>query len=94
MSPDDAKATQQRAEEKARAARAVQEHPGLQSAFLRLEAAYTHQFKTSLPEDVQGRESAYFMLRALDARRQDIASAAQGAAISRRNLRNRLDTKP
>jgi hypothetical protein len=94
MKSADAQAAAQRAEEAARAARAVQEHPGIQASLTRLEAFYTHQFKTSEPKDVEARESAYFMLRALDALRQDIAAAAQGAEITRRNLRSRLNTKP
>jgi hypothetical protein len=94
VTPEDAQAAQQRAEEAARAARAVEQHPGLQAAFARLEALYTHQFKTSEPKDTETRESAYYLLRALDALRQDISAAAQGAEVSRHNLKRRLHTKP
>jgi hypothetical protein len=78
------------AERIAAAARTVSDNPGLQAAFARLEAHYTAQFRQSEPKDEGGRESAYFMLRALDALRGDIAAAVAGAAVARRNLRSRL----
>lgn len=92
MNAAEARAATQRAEEAARAARAVQEHPGIQASLVRLEAFYTHQFKTSQPQEAGVRDTAYYMLRALDMLRQDIASAAQGGEITRHNLRGRLNT--
>jgi hypothetical protein len=68
---------------------AVQDHPGFQAACARLEAHYTNLFRTSEPADKDGREDAFFMLRALDALKQDIASAAVGGAVTHRNLRSR-----
>jgi hypothetical protein len=86
---DDPARTLQIAEAVSRHAVAVQDHPGFQQALKRLEAHYVDLFRASLPEDAAGRDSAYFMLRALDALRQDIASAAVGGAITSRNLRSR-----
>lgn len=88
QNPDAARVVAQ-AEYDARIATAVQDHPGFQAACKRLEAHYTRLFRESDPEDEKSRESAYFMLRALDALKQDIASAASGGAITSRNLRNR-----
>lgn len=81
------------AETRAREARTVADHPGLQAAFKRLEADYMRQIRISAPDKATERESAYFMLRALDALRADIAATLNGAAVTQRNLRSRLVLK-
>ncbi|HEY4252994.1 MAG TPA: hypothetical protein VGM87_17420 [Roseomonas sp.] len=76
------------AETVARQAKAVLDQPGLQRAFAQLEAQYLTQIRHSDPAHGQPeRESAFLMLRALDALRADLAAAAAGAAIAHRNLR-------
>jgi hypothetical protein len=78
------------AEHAARLATAVQDHPGFKAACARLETHYLSLFRNSDPNEPQARESAFFMLRALDVLKQDIASAAAGGAITSRNLRARV----
>lgn len=78
----------------ARQARAAIEHPGLQRAFANVEAHCLAQIRHSDPAHGQGeREAAFLMLRALDALRADLAAAAAGAAIAKRNLRFELQRK-
>jgi hypothetical protein len=72
----------------ARGATALRDDPNLQAALKRLEAHYLGTIRASLPDQASERESAYFMLRALDALRHDIDAAISGAEITRRNLRS------
>jgi hypothetical protein len=75
----------------ARQARAAIEHPGLQRAFANVEAHCLGQIRHSDPaHGREEREAAFLMLRALDALRADLAAAAAGAAIAKRNLRFEL----
>lgn len=78
------------AEEAAGAAREALQHPGLRGAFERLTTHYTQAMRRSPPEDRDGREAAYFMLRALDALATDLAQAITGAELARRNYRHVL----
>jgi hypothetical protein len=72
----------------ARGATALRDDPNLQAALKRLEGHYLASIRTSGPLESEVRESAYFMLRALDALRHDIDAAISGAEITRRNLRS------
>lgn len=75
----------------ARDARAVLEHPGLKRAFAAAEGAYLARIRKSDPATGHDeRESAFLLLRALDALREDLAATAAGGAIARRNLRSSL----
>jgi hypothetical protein len=87
----DAQRAANEADERARGARSLlSEHTGFQAAMARLEAAYLAQFRASAPDKPGDRDAAYFLLRALDAIRQDIDAAAAGGEITRRNLRSAL----
>jgi hypothetical protein len=78
-----------KAETAARMAKLLTEHEGYAGTMARLEAHYIHQFRNSAPGDTEIRESAYFMLAALDALRHDVDTTIAGGAITARNLRNR-----
>lgn len=76
-----------RAEQAGEEARETLEHPGLRAAFARLQEHYTRTMRHSAPEDREARETAYFMLRALDALARDLAGTVAGVEIARRNYR-------
>jgi hypothetical protein len=80
------------ATEAAVAAQTTLEDPGLRAAFTRLQAHYGDLMRRLPPEDRDGREGAYLMLRALDALATDLARAISGAAIERHNHRSVLRT--
>lgn len=86
----DAGRTAAEASRAAQLAESVRDHPGLLAAFQRLEQTYLAQFRMSDPNDAAARENVFFMLRALDALRQDIDNAINGSAITTHNLRSRL----
>lgn len=56
-------------------------HPTLQVAFSRLEENYLERFRGSSHGDMEQREDAYRMLRALDALQRDLESIVDGGAI-------------
>lgn len=87
----DAQRIANEADEKARHARSLSEHPGFKAAVERLEGVYLGAIRVSAPEDIAGREGAYTMLRALDALRQDIDAAQAGGQITARNHRTVLN---
>ena len=76
-----------RAEQAAEEARETLQDPGLRAAFARLQEHYTRTMRHSLPEDREGRETAYYMLRALDALARDLAATVSGVELARRNYR-------
>ncbi|WKV16970.1 hypothetical protein [Microcystis phage MJing1] len=78
------------ADQRAREARAVLEAPGFKDALARIEKHYLNEIRVSEPEQKDRRETAYFMLRAVDALRADLGAAMVGSAITQRNLRSRL----
>jgi hypothetical protein len=73
------------AEEAAEAATVTLQDPGLRAAFERLQTQYLAAMRRSEPADRDGRETAYFMLRALDALARDLAQIISGAQIARSN---------
>lgn len=78
------------AELAARDARGALEHPGLQAAIGRLEAQYLDQIRASGPTDRDGREAAYFRLRALADLRADLSATAAAPSVIARNHRSAL----
>jgi hypothetical protein len=76
-----------KAEQAAEEARETLQDPGLRATFARLIEHYTKAMRHSAPEDREGRENAYQMLRALDALARDLAGTVAGAEFARRNYR-------
>jgi hypothetical protein len=68
------------------------EDAGLRASFARLQAHYLDLMRRLPPEDRDGREGAYLMLRALDALATDLAQMISGAAIAKHNYRSVLRT--
>jgi hypothetical protein len=69
-------------------AQATLADPGLRRALERLQDHYTLAMRTSAPADRDGREAAYFMLRALDVLANDLATTVAGGELARRNYRH------
>jgi hypothetical protein len=85
---EDAERAVQKAEAASRLATSLSEHPGFQAALARLEAQYLGHFRNSAVPEHGARDAAYFMIKALDALRQDLATTMAGGAITARNLKN------
>jgi hypothetical protein len=82
--------TLDRAQNAALQAQAALDDPALRAAFEHLSEHYTNAMRRSLPADRDGREAAYYMLRALDALASDLARVISGAELARRNYRHVL----
>lgn len=80
------------AETAAEKARDALTHPGLRDALARLDAHYTRLIRRSPVEDRDGRESAFLMLRALDALATDLTTAINEPALLKHNYRSVLRT--
>jgi hypothetical protein len=64
------------------------EHPAFRRACSELQARALKAFRLSDPNDHQGREGAYYMLRALDALASELTSSVAGAEITKHNFRH------
>jgi hypothetical protein len=76
--------------QRAEAARRLLENPTMKEALDSLEKAYIQQFRLSGGSQVEAREDAYFMLRALDELKRHLAATVQGGKVAAFNLRSRL----
>lgn len=68
-------------------------HPGLKAAFARLSLHYTQNMRHSRPEDRDDRETAYMMLRALDALAADLRATVSREGVLRHNYRSIVRTE-
>jgi phosphoribosylformylglycinamidine (FGAM) synthase-like enzyme len=76
--------------ENAEKARLLMADDAMQDALKALEAAYTHQWRDSEPEDTQKREDAFNMLRCLDHFKAELESAIKGGNVALFNSRGKI----